>query len=472
MWYLISFLLSFCSFSYEFILLKKLDLFIDGNLFIKNIMLGFFIFSIGLGALLKNKFKNINFALLEIIIALLSISLYYIIDLTYILESKYIYISSILFFCIVIGTLTGFEFPLLLDKINKTNIKRTNVVFFLYYVGSLISSISMAIIFYYGVHPNSVIIVISLINFLVALLIDIKKTYLISGYLLLLLLIFHNNVNLQSKINEFRYQNSDKVNSFLTPYQFIEKVYYDNYFNVFINGNFQFSSQKDIYHHFMVEPIKHMKKDVSILILGGGDGLLINELIKNKFINIKHIELDEVFYNFCKNDVDIKKLNNLALEKIETSFGDAYQYVKTTKDKYDVIFLDFPHPTNIDLSKLYSREFYLNIIERLQNDGIFVLDLPLKDRNKTKFSIHKKNKYLNNVLFNTLDIKSLQTKIFYNVKEEGFFVGSKKQIELKTSSPFLKINKFNESVYFESNNKYINSIFENKFKFEINYISY
>jgi spermidine synthase len=71
-------------------------------------------------------------------------------------------------------------------------------------------------------------------------------------------------------------------------------------------------------------------------------------------------------------------MNRGALEdpRIETEFGDAFQYVRTSSEQFDAIYLDFPYAKDYNLSKLYSREFFHFVRERLAEGGFAVLDAP------------------------------------------------------------------------------------------------
>ena len=62
--------------------------------------------------------------------------------------------------------------------------------------------------------------------------------------------------------------------------------------------------------------------------------------------------------------------------RITTVFDDAYRYIRNDTSTYDAIYLDFPYVQDYNLSKLYSREFYHFVRQRLAPDGFVVLDAP------------------------------------------------------------------------------------------------
>ena len=51
---------------------------------------------------------------------------------------------------------------------------------------------------------------------------------------------------------------------------------------------------------------------------------------------------------------------------------DAFEFVRSFDGIYDVIIIDFPDPNNLALSKLYSREFYTLLRNKLSFDGVMI----------------------------------------------------------------------------------------------------
>jgi spermidine synthase len=51
--------------------------------------------------------------------------------------------------------------------------------------------------------------------------------------------------------------------------------------------------------------------------------------------------------------------------------GDAFKFLQQNNKKYDIIIADFPDPRNVELSKLYSKEFYAMILKHLKPKAVF-----------------------------------------------------------------------------------------------------
>ena len=154
-----------------------------------------------------------------------------------------------------------------------------------------------------------------------------------------------------------------------------------NYF-LFLNGDLQVNSNyEELYHEYFahVGVIANGAVPERVLVLGAGDGLLIRELIKyDEVRKIVHVDLDPKLLELADDHPVLRVMNGGALQdsRVKTQVGDAFQYLRNTTDRFDAIYMDFPYAKDYNLSKLYSREFYHFVRERLADDGYAVLDAP------------------------------------------------------------------------------------------------
>lgn len=181
----------------------------------------------------------------------------------------------------------------------------------------------------------------------------------------------------------------------------------------YINGNTQFSSYDEhIYHEMLVHPAMLMapKRD-RVLILGGGDGLALREVLKYPDAGeITLVDLDPGMTKMAAEQETLVKLNhgafqnarvkvieNGALKESDETMQiyirnqnkpfqqeekqvaevnlinmDASLFIDQIRGAYDVIILDFPDPNNLELSKLYSKTFYTQLRHKLARDGVLV----------------------------------------------------------------------------------------------------
>lgn len=184
------------------------------------------------------------------------------------------------------------------------------------------------------------------------------------------------------KIDLMKDPSPDPTAPFINAYskKFIRDPDYPKKEILFLNGDFQFtSSYHEIYHEYFahVPVIASGKVPKKVLLLGGGDGLLARELEKYPEIeSITHVDLDRTLVDLANTNPILTRMNGHSFQdsRVNTIFGDAYQYVRRTDEKFDAIYIDFPMPADYDLAKLYSREFFHFTKERINEDGYVVFD--------------------------------------------------------------------------------------------------
>ena len=161
-----------------------------------------------------------------------------------------------------------------------------------------------------------------------------------------------------------------------TPHQQIVLTKNRNDVRLFLNGNLQFSSSDEYRYH---ESLVHLPmlncQCRDILLLGGGDGLAVKELLKYDSIeSMILVDLDPSVTTLAKTNPHVKSLNEAALEndRLTVINKDAFVYLNETNRRFDLIIVDLPDPNNTSLSRFYSREFYLLIKSKLTENGSFV----------------------------------------------------------------------------------------------------
>jgi spermidine synthase len=163
-----------------------------------------------------------------------------------------------------------------------------------------------------------------------------------------------------------------------TAYQRIVVTRQADDIRLFLNGNLQFSSRDEYrYHEVLVHPIMaavaHPK---TVLVLGGGDGLAVRELLKYPQVqSVTLVDLDPEMTSLFRRTPLLAALNggSLASPKVHVVNADAFVWLKEARGLYDAIIVDFPDPSNYSIGKLYSLTFYRRLSEVLAPDGWAVI---------------------------------------------------------------------------------------------------
>lgn len=170
----------------------------------------------------------------------------------------------------------------------------------------------------------------------------------------------------------------DVILSESSPYQHISITRFRDRTRLFLDNSIQFDSQDEYrYHESLVQPVLALAPRIrNILILGGGDGLAAREVFRHPGVKaVTLVDLDARVTTIFASHPDLAALNNHALTdpRLTIVNQDAWKFLETAKDSYDVIIADLPDPKSIALSKLYSAEFYAMLVERLSAQGLLVV---------------------------------------------------------------------------------------------------
>ena len=155
--------------------------------------------------------------------------------------------------------------------------------------------------------------------------------------------------------------------------------------NFYINGRTQFSGNDEyIYHSMLTYPaLAASARQQRILVIGGGDGLAVRDILRWNPNEVVLIDLDPMIVQYFSKpyEKDGEVINNQVLElnehsfsdpRVKILFGDAFKEVDSLLQKneiFDSIVVDLPDPSHPDLNKLYSSRFYAKLLALLAGDG-------------------------------------------------------------------------------------------------------
>lgn len=159
--------------------------------------------------------------------------------------------------------------------------------------------------------------------------------------------------------------------------------------NFYINGRLQFSSlDEHIYHDYLVAPVlAGSARHDNILIIGGGDGLALRDVLKYNPKKVTLIDLDSELIDIFQtpgqylNANLARKINHLNKgslqdKRVTILRSDAFITVNEllkTAQVFDAIIVDLPDPSHPDLNKLYTVNFYARLQQLLSGDGLIAI---------------------------------------------------------------------------------------------------
>lgn len=163
-----------------------------------------------------------------------------------------------------------------------------------------------------------------------------------------------------------------------THYQRIVMTKDEAGFQLFLNGNLQFNSSDEYrYHESLVHPAFSLAEQPRhILILGGGDGLAVREILRYPGIeSITLVDIDPSMTSLPKSFPPLARLNGNSLTdaRVRIINDDAMIWIESARDLFDVAIIDFPDPNSFSLGKLYTTRFFRLLKQRLREDSIIAM---------------------------------------------------------------------------------------------------
>lgn len=163
-----------------------------------------------------------------------------------------------------------------------------------------------------------------------------------------------------------------------TRYQHIVLTAWKDDLRLFLNSHLQFSSRDEYrYHEALVHPgLAAVPGARHVLVLGGGDGLAVREILKYRSIeSVTLVDLDPEMTHLFSTHPLLTRLNDRSLSspRVHVINADAFVWLNDNTEMYDFVVVDFPDPNNYGVGKLYTTAFYRALERHVSRGGLFVV---------------------------------------------------------------------------------------------------
>ena len=413
-----------------------------------SLIIGIYLFAMGVGSWFSRFIEKglaRRFVDIELAVAILG---GFSAPLLFLSFARVSYFYAVLYFIVfAIGVFVGLEIPLLL-RILKDQVEFKDLisrVLAFDYIGALLASILFPILFVPKLGLVRTSLIFGMLNALVALwgtwlmrpLIKGRITGLRvrSAIVLALLLVAFVKANTLTSLAEDEMFADEIVYAKDTRYQRIVITRGRAGFQLFLNGNLQFSSTDEYrYHEALVHPAMLLSNNPRrVLVLGGGDGLALREILKYpSVVQVTLVDLDPDMTRLSSRFPLLAELNQHSFdnERVHVINQDAFIWLEHTNDEpYDAAIVDFPDPNTFALGKLYTTRFYRLLRNRLTtNAGVSV---------QATSPMFARNSYW--CIMRTLEAAGFVVKPYYTAVPSfglwGFALASSSPFEIPTKPP-------------------------------------
>ncbi len=194
-------------------------------------------------------------------------------------------------------------------------------------------------------------------------------------------------------------------------------------------------SDEFIYHEMMaILPSLQHGSPQKVLIIGGGDGGVLKQALRLKSLEtVTQVEIDKEVSDIVQKFMPSICAKSFTDKRTNLVYKDAYDFVKDSKEKYDVIVLDLTDPVpDGPAERLFAKDFYSLVNKCLADKGIVIMQCgsltfqPDEVRNQYQ----KAKKIFKNVLLHNAVVPSYQFTTF------GFIVASNYELPVLSEAEF------------------------------------
>ncbi len=219
--------------------------------------------------------------------------------------------------------------------------------------------------------------------------------------------------NLQDYTDHILYPGQKLLSSKFSPYGKVVVTENEGQLNYYENGLLLFSSGNEIFNeeaiHFSM--VQHpAPKD--ILLISGGIAGTLKEILKYNPRRIDYLEMNPAIIAlgsaFSNTRVD---------QRIHVIEKDARRFLKTTIEKYDIVLINLPEPSTLQINRFYTLEFFRLIKSRLNPGAVISLGLP-----STADYVSENAAQLNSTIYQTL--QSVFKNIIILPGQKNYFIVS------------------------------------------------
>ncbi len=140
---------------------------------------------------------------------------------------------------------------------------------------------------------------------------------------------------------------------------------YNNSFQVYSYPNLA-AAEESVHFALLQNP-----EAKNALLIGGGAGGSLKEMLKYPRIEVDYVELDPEIIRFSQRFLSAEEKKSLSNERVHFFFRDGRAFLQKAKKKYELIILNLPEPATAQVNRFYTKEFFLLAKEKLSPDGIF-----------------------------------------------------------------------------------------------------
>lgn len=142
---------------------------------------------------------------------------------------------------------------------------------------------------------------------------------------------------------------------------------------LFLDRVIQLSQTDEFIYHEMIShlPLFSHPNPKKILIIGGGDGGVLREVLSQPVKEVYLIDIDKKVIEISKRYLPFVSKGAFEDKRTKIIIGDGLKFVKKFKNYFDIVIIDATEPIGPSIA-LYQIKFYQDVFSALKKDGIII----------------------------------------------------------------------------------------------------
>lgn len=137
----------------------------------------------------------------------------------------------------------------------------------------------------------------------------------------------------------------------------------------------------------------------NVLLIGGGAGGSLKQLLKYPRVHVDYVELDPEIIRLSLRFLPDNEKKIFHDNRISIHYRDGKSYLMKTQKKFDIIILNLLDPATAQINRFYTKEFFLEVKNKLNESGIF------------SFRVSSAENYISS------ELKNFLSSLFFTLKE-------------------------------------------------------
>ncbi len=140
-----------------------------------------------------------------------------------------------------------------------------------------------------------------------------------------------------------------------------------------LDGALQTAEKDEFIYHEMIAhlPLLTHPQPQKVLIIGGGDGGALRQVLKHPVAQVTLVELDREVIEVAQRFLPMVNQGAFEDSRVKIVLGNGVDFLQKAEEAFDIVIVDSTDPIG-EAQALFSLSFYSKLLHVLTKDGVFI----------------------------------------------------------------------------------------------------